>query len=142
MTDLLWLSASNISKPRSAWYRFLRSGRDVRDVPRRIRWFIQRGRRGYSDRDLWSLDHYLLSWLPEALDTFKERTHGYPEGITSEEWDEILTKIADDLREARFASNFGDEDRMISIDEREEILTTKFDETWELLGKWFFSLWD
>lgn len=41
-------------------------------------WFVQRGRRGWSDRDLWGLDDYLAGWLPVALDALKNRKPGIP----------------------------------------------------------------
>jgi len=35
--------------------------------------FYQRGLYGYSDRDLWSLDEYLSSWMPSALRELEEK---------------------------------------------------------------------
>lgn len=50
-----------------------------------IKWFIQRGRRGWSDRDVWSLDHYLTSWLPAALRKLKADKHGVPSAMFRDE---------------------------------------------------------
>ena len=36
-----------------------------RDFKNNIKWFIQRGKRGYSDRDLWSFDWYLAE-IPDS----------------------------------------------------------------------------
>ena len=44
----------------------------VMDLYYEVKWFIQRGRRGYSDRDTWSLDQYLASWMPEALERLEK----------------------------------------------------------------------
>lgn len=65
------------------WYwRVRHAGQVLRDGPkdawRAVKWFVQRGRRGWSDRDLWSLDSYLAEWLPDALRALKERKHGVP----------------------------------------------------------------
>lgn len=40
-------------------------------------WY-QRIRYGYSDRDLWSLDHYLAFILKDALRDLADTTHGWP----------------------------------------------------------------
>lgn len=45
---------------------------------RPIKWFWQRGRHGYSDRDLWSVDHYLFGVLSKALPDLARTTHGHP----------------------------------------------------------------
>ncbi len=42
------------------------------------KWGVQRVRRGWSDRDTWSLDWYLSGWLPAALRHLKETKHGIP----------------------------------------------------------------
>lgn len=49
-----------------------------RQAYREIKWFIQRGRRGWSDRDVWGLDDYLSGWLPDALRRLKEKKQGVP----------------------------------------------------------------
>jgi len=43
-----------------------------------IKWFIQRGVRGYSDRDVWSLDTYIFKILSGGLIRLADTTHGYP----------------------------------------------------------------
>jgi hypothetical protein len=66
-----------------ACYRFFKynSWGNPCQMYRDIRWFIQRGRRGWSDRDTWSLDHYLSSWMPEALRHLKETKQGVPSSM-------------------------------------------------------------
>ncbi len=53
--------------------------------PRRIfqtiKWFYQRGRRGWADCDTWSLDWYLDRWLPEALRYLKAHKQGLPRAM-------------------------------------------------------------
>jgi hypothetical protein len=50
------------------------------DIYSEIKWFIQRGRRGWSDRDTWSLDWYLCTptMMPAALRYLKAHKHGTP----------------------------------------------------------------
>ena len=45
---------------------------------RMIRRFLQRGRRGYSDEDLWDLQHYLSCILADALPRLADTGRGYP----------------------------------------------------------------
>jgi hypothetical protein len=56
-----------------------------RQAYREIKWFIQRGRRGWADCDTWSLDDYLTSWLPAALRYLKEHKHGVPSAVVEAE---------------------------------------------------------
>lgn len=52
-----------------------------RQAYREIVWFVQRGRRGWADRDIWSLDHYLSSWMPDALRKLKKDKQGVPSSV-------------------------------------------------------------
>jgi len=77
----------------------------------RIKWFIQRGYRGYADCDNWDLGYYLARWMPQAIRNLKKGigTPGsvlcalYPKKIeyTTQEyetasmmWQDILEQIA------------------------------------------------
>ena len=55
------------------------------------KYFIQRGRRGWSNRDTWSLDYYLDSWMPEALEHLKKNKHGFPCSVYTKEEMELTT---------------------------------------------------
>lgn len=48
-------------------YGIIRHDLDPRVASRRVRWFIQRGRRGWADCDAWSLDCYIARILAQAL---------------------------------------------------------------------------
>lgn len=48
---------------------------------RDIKGFLQRGKRGYADCDVWSLDSYLNSWLPAALRRLKATKQGVPSRV-------------------------------------------------------------
>lgn len=62
------------------WLRWLIY--NMSDVPvdfcREVKWFIQRGRRGFSDRDIWSMDWWLTDIMPDALRQLKRNKHGVP----------------------------------------------------------------
>ena len=67
---------------------------------RRVKWFLQRGKRGYSDRDLWGFDYYLCEIMPKALRQLNDIRHGYPDspfaktGMTDKKWGRILEQMA------------------------------------------------
>lgn len=49
------------------------------------KYFIQRGRRGWANCDTWSLDYYLNTWMPEALEYLKKHTHSVPMMVFTDE---------------------------------------------------------
>jgi hypothetical protein len=67
------------------YWAIYRSVRIVRSAPRNtyyaIKYFIQRGRRGWADCDTWSLDSYLDGFMPHALRYLKAHKHGVPGGM-------------------------------------------------------------
>ena len=73
--------------------------------PRKVKWFIQRGRRGYADCDVWDLGDYLMTMLPEALKQFRENMGGYPPDMTFEEWESKLKNIESKLRSYQAIDN-------------------------------------
>lgn len=52
------------------------------DTYRAIKYFIQRGKRGYSDCDIWGFDSYLSNIIVNGLKDLKEQLHGVPCGLT------------------------------------------------------------
>lgn len=42
------------------------------DLYRELKAFYKRGMYGWADCDTWSLDVYLASWLPDALESYKD----------------------------------------------------------------------
>lgn len=65
---------------RAIYYPLYRTWKDYNPAQlyREAVWFLQRGKRGWSDKDIWSLDWYLAGWLPDALRRLKETKHGIP----------------------------------------------------------------
>lgn len=89
-----------LEKEMEIWDALPRWKKFVKDLPRKIRYdlphyhrdvwweiktFYQRGRRGWGDRDVWGLDHYLSKVIPEALEHLKKTGHGHPELLSDEE---------------------------------------------------------
>jgi adenylate kinase family enzyme len=70
--DIKWTWWDYITAP------FYRMWGYIENFPLKIKYFIQRGKRGYADCDLWSLESYLSKWLPKALRTMAKISHGYP----------------------------------------------------------------
>lgn len=94
-----------------------------------FKWFIQRGRRGYADCDLWSLDHYLAELISKSIIHLRDIGHGYPAEFESpEEWDAILTEISEGFAQDVF--------------EEETFDKEKFERALNLFGKYFHNLWD
>jgi hypothetical protein len=60
----------------------------------------QRATKGYCYRDIWSIDYWFLKTIPNMIDSLKKVHHGYPNGLSDEEWCEILSKISRSFRNA------------------------------------------
>ena len=157
----LFASKTNVDRLRDRPGRIFRRARGVRPRPiRSARETYNRGRRGYTLSDTWSLDSYLTSWLPEAIEDLKNGTHGHPGGICDhrhdgtdddtpcdgmERWGSVLDQIRDGLLAARALgdlSYYEVGDPWDEVRQREEELTEEFNEAWTLMGEWFFALWD
>lgn len=68
---------------REKWYKpgmwMLRAlCRRIGDARRAVRYAYQRVARGYDDRSLWNLNHYLPKFLGEQLVEMAEIAHGFP----------------------------------------------------------------
>lgn len=103
-----------------------------------MKWFFQRGRRGYSDCDTWSLDSYLISWLPEAIRTLAKRNFGYPPELDLKSWQEILEKIASGFQSWRELDDLPFDQHLKEFPSR----NARFEESITLFAKYFRYLWD
>jgi hypothetical protein len=97
--------------------------------------FVQRGRRGWADRDTYDLDRYLSSVIAGSLRHLADISHGWPgessEWPTFEQWLTQLRDLADTFD--RFCQW---ED--IPADERESTIDVAF----ATLRKAWWGLWD
>jgi hypothetical protein len=115
---------------------------------RKLRFFIQRGRNGYSREDLWSFDTYLAGVIAAGCRELAEVSHGspiallppdpnHPLGIDDseeasaqamEEWRAILDTIAFGLEEY--------------TEERANTNDAVVGQSLALLVRWWGALWD
>jgi hypothetical protein len=100
-----------------------------------VKWFSQRGLRGWADCDAWNLDNYLDAVLPSAIRSLK-KAHSYPPDLTPDEWNEILEKMAVGFkaREKRELMTF--------LDPIYTELSQKWEEGFALFVKYYGDLWD
>lgn len=59
----------------------------------KIKWFIQRGKRGYSDYDIFDISDWFIQVIVPMLKQLKETKCGYPCDMTEEEWNSQLDKM-------------------------------------------------
>lgn len=93
------------------WYWF-KHYLDPVNYWRTVKYFCQRGWRGYADCDHWDSDGYMESVMLGTIKLLREHTHGYPSGLTGEVnslpdnkeedpgfviWKGVLTEIIDGL---------------------------------------------
>lgn len=117
----------------------------IKDFFSGIKWFIQRGRRGYSDWDLWCFWDYLCDIIPPAMRWYIENGSSCPdkffdEGYTDNEcwkWDLILENIAQGFEAIREL-----DDKFDAPNGVQKELTYKFEKGMKLLTIVFRNLWD
>jgi len=101
-----------------------------------VRYFIQRGYRGYSDRDVWSIDYYLNSWMPQALEQLKRTTHGHPIGMTKKQWEHRLDQM---INAFKIAKNI---DYYTYVKPEEcRAARRQFRKNFDVFKNYYFSLW-
>ena len=118
--------------------------RNLRAIPSWIEDFIERGLKGYSKRDAWSLFTYIAMIIEGGLRELKENKHGYPcycylddkiiaeyDCNCEEKWDEILEEMIEGF------SRVDDDEFMLSSTGKQ-----KFDHAMELFHEHFFGLWN
>lgn len=110
-----------------------------------IRCYVERARKGYCFRDLWSFDNWLSKIIANGLKEFKENVSGYPsETIDWEEWMDILDEMIECFEEqSRRIDNFPEGEDFIKVyEERMKFKREKLHRGLELLEKYFYDLWD
>lgn len=96
-----------ISMLKDIYYFFYRLWHNqIKTIPREIAYFCQRGWRGYSDRDCWGIDGFLMEILPPMIRKIKDNIHGCPVEFAGEDnkhdtvedgcikWAAVLEKMA------------------------------------------------
>lgn len=123
----------------------------IGDVYRKLKWFYQRGKRGYSDNSVWSLDWYLCEWMPQALRELKEQVHGTPivdtgrviedpndcDTLTMEEWKATIEYLAETFDIGRQIQDYG-----YKTPEEYQKAYKRFQHGMRMFNEYFFNLWD
>lgn len=128
------------------WYRVL--GR-LEDFPLEVKWKLQRITRGYSDSDLWSLDHFLVEKIRTPLKAFVkmecESGMTLPSDFSTDPaaWLEVLQKMEYAFDSVWLEDHDFDnrKQRNMNSDQLVEH-EKKVQEGFELFGKYFRSLWE
>lgn len=124
-----------------------------------IKYFIQRGKRGWADCDVWDIDSYLSSIIPPMVRKIKDG-FGCPQEFYDKtcindeckKWHDILEEIA---------QGFEAEEQIKSLSrcfkwlktpeglydqelekEKDKQLAEKYERGMELFSKYFMNLWD
>jgi hypothetical protein len=103
----------------------------------KAKWFMQRGYRGYSDHDVWNLDWYLATWMPEALGKLKNGAYCQPTGITKKGWNAKLDKMINAFKIARKIQNCD-----YNTPKKCQAAIKQFRRDFDLVRIHFFDLWD
>lgn len=77
------------------WYRLSPSY-----VFRQLKWALQRVTRGFSDYDVYDLDHYYMELFQQSIEHLRTHKNGYPDGMSEEGWDAYLKEIVEHCRMA------------------------------------------
>ena len=132
---------------RSVWHPLDYLG----DVCRQAKWFVQRGKRGYADNSIWSLDWYLTGFMGNALRELADQVHGTPiidvgrvienpsdcDALTMEEWKATILYIAETFDIGRKMQDFE-----YKSDEDYQAAKKRFNHGMQMFGEYFFNLWD
>ena len=79
------------------------------------------------ERHFWNLDLLLAGFIAKAVREFAEHEDGLPSGLSSEEWSDVLRRIADGFQ------RYYDADASVGTRPPTEAL--------DLLKQWFGALW-
>jgi len=123
-----------------------------------IKWFIQRGRRGWSDRDNWGACSHLSNVIIGMVENLQKNHCGCPADLYDgtaknnecHKWDEILEEIKQGFKAHQEIENTGrsvqwnkkDGIYKTELTNKHEQLAKKFDRGMELFAKYFMNLWD
>jgi len=151
-----------IVHPKMNWLRWLIY--NLPDAPKdcynTIKWFIQRGIRGYSDFDTWDLDGYLSKVIKNSVIDLQKNGCGLPNDCNEKEWDEIMNKIiitfhtSELIAEGRYIyfstyehdyKNYAQFKKVLK-DTKVFVMSyddcKRYEKGWELFKKYFNNLWD
>jgi len=129
------------------WYQTI-SFLDFKQHAREIRWFIQRGKRGYADCDWYDMHSYMCGIILPMLRTMRERHMTYPcygKVSTPEKWEALLDEMIEGWEAADRIVNDAYFDMSDSVAVWMAMRQTDisiFNEKSKVFSKWFLDLWD
>lgn len=129
----------------------------IRDIPwklKQVKFFYQRGRRGWADCDVWGMDYYLARVIPGMLKDLRKNHNGYPATLeTDNEWVAIINKIIAGF-EAHIrltemenwaidsVTHLWTEEEKVKFRDLDSKDEATYKEGMALLTEWFGALWD
>lgn len=131
------------------YYFFVRNWDRADRRLRNIKFFWQRGKKGYSDLDVWGFDAYLCKVMVGGLTKLIDNLHGHPYEFGDTHPDDPLAAWSAVLKEMR--EGFEAAHKIIdphSVDDDYEVMANykeledKFNRGMDLFKKYFFDLWD
>jgi hypothetical protein len=140
--DLMPKFMTNGSLPGGSYnraYYLVHPHKYVVELYDQAKWFIQRGYRGWADRDVWSVDWFLTGIMPGMLRQLKKTSHGYPPGMGMKRWQAKIEKMAEGFEIARRIQDYD-----FDVKDRYACrrLEREFHKRMDLFVKHFFNLWD
>ena len=138
------------------------------EFPRYMYWFFQRGKRGYSDSDVWGFCDHLSDIIIGGVKQLHKNHQSYPSDLTTQQWNKVLKEVIWTFETAKHICNHDwlyqnseswnkkDYNKWVKLSnevnlkyptlEKCKAMTKyeceKFEMGWELFQKHYFSLWD
>ena len=108
---------------------------------RNFRWWLQRGKRGWSECDSWNIDTWFMNVMLPMLTSYRKHHIGYPGFFHSvDEWNEVLDRMIYLLKEMKkddFTAG-GINNIMEAYNYRNDCKNEFF----ALFSEYFYNLWD
>ena len=119
--------------------------RGFRKIPqffRSLKWAYQRATRGYADCDVWDIDIWFLSIIPNMLRDLESLGGGYPYGMTSIEWHATLREMARCFEGAGKDPDLDTAGNLEKWEKFNEAREKDLDEGLKMFRENFWDLWD
>ena len=110
-------------------YSVFSNVKTIGDFFRSLKWAWQRATKGYCELDTYSVSDWFLNTLPDMLEEIKKNYTGYPDELTEQQWNEILSRLIFLLREANV-------DTCTKINPYKAEYSRIFDEFRKKYGEW------
>lgn len=131
---------------RRMWWRQLLEPLNPNEYRRKLKWFWQRGKRGYSDADVWNAHSHISTVIAGMSRHLADHADGYPANpwdkkheLTMAKWQKVLRDIAKGFE--AFETLIYDYD-LHPDSARSKKLQAEWDNAIVLLKKWYGGMWD